>query len=85
VKDKNWPLATLPYSGALWLIMSPKYFDWRPLIFGTNASKKGDIVRTLGPDGAVQATVALCGALWARTVYSGLEYSTVVLYKVDLV
>jgi hypothetical protein len=33
----------------------------------------------------VQATVALCGALWARTVYSRLKYSTVVLYKVDLV
>ena len=43
------------------------------------------IVRTPGPDGAVQATVALYGALWARTVHSGPEYSTVVLYGVDLV
>jgi hypothetical protein len=65
--------------------MSPKYFDWRLLTFGTNALKKGDIVRTPGPNGAVQATVALCGALRARAVYSRLEYSTVVLYRVDLV
>ena len=43
------------------------------MAFGTNAPKKGDIVRTPRPGGSVQATVVQYGPLWARIWYFGTE------------